>query len=203
MQLRQVQAHAASRRRLREVRRRSNPVQSPARADGSYRPRRPGRAHLVPALAAVANRHAARHDAEGTREGPLLRVLHRHRRGRDAAAVQGAADRAQISRGARAIRRRLQGRDGRRGGPLAAGTAHARQARRRTARRDESDGERGAPQESCQAPEGRQRVSRFGQQAGVDDPHHPAGHSARPASARSARRRPLRHLRSRTISIGA
>ena len=38
-------------------------------------------------------------------------------------------------------------------------TAHARQAGGRTARRDESDGERGAPQESCQAPEGRQRVS--------------------------------------------
>ncbi len=104
VQLRQVQAHAASRRGLRKVRRRSHSVQGPARAHGPYRPGRAGRAHLVPALAAVAHRHAARHDAQGTREGPLLRVLHRHRPRRDAAAVQGAADRAQISRGARAIR---------------------------------------------------------------------------------------------------
>src|SRR5271170_6638805 len=64
----------------RKVRRRSNSIQSAARADGSYRPRRPRRAHLVPALAAVTHRHAARHDAEGAREGPLLRVLHRYRR---------------------------------------------------------------------------------------------------------------------------
>ena len=39
----------------------------------------PGRPHLVPEVAAVAHRHAARHDAEGHRARPLLRELHRHR----------------------------------------------------------------------------------------------------------------------------
>src|SRR5207244_704946 len=39
VQLRQVQAHAPPRRRVREVRRRGDPVEGPARADGSHRPR--------------------------------------------------------------------------------------------------------------------------------------------------------------------
>ena len=84
VQLRQVQAHAAPRRRLREVRRRGHPVEGAPRAHGPHRPRHAGRAHLVPEEPAVAHRHAARHDAEGAREGPLLRVLRRHRSGQHA-----------------------------------------------------------------------------------------------------------------------
>ncbi len=43
----------------------------------------PGRAYLVPEVAALAHRHAARHDAEGYRARPLFRKLHRHRAGPD------------------------------------------------------------------------------------------------------------------------
>ena len=101
VQLRQVQAHEAPRRRLREVRRRGHPVEGAPRAHGPHRPGHAGRAHLVPELAAVAHRHPARHHAQGAREGPLLRVLRRHRPGRDAARAQGAAHRERKYREAR------------------------------------------------------------------------------------------------------
>ncbi len=50
----------------------------PARAHGPYRARGSGGAHLVPEVAALPHRPAARHDPEGPRAGPLLRKLHRH-----------------------------------------------------------------------------------------------------------------------------
>ena len=195
MQLRQVQADAPSRRRMRKVRRRGHPVQSAPRADGAYRPRRAGRAHLVSALAALAYRHPARHDAQGAGENSLLRELCRRRCGRDHAPVSRAFDRAEISRGQRTVRRRLQGRDGRGGDSHAADPARTRQALGRSARRDEGDRLGSAAQEDREAPQSRQCVPRIGQQAGMDDPYYPAGHSARSASAGSARRRPVRHLR--------
>ena len=46
--VRQVQADEAPRRRLREVRRRGDPLQGPPRAHGSHRSGDSGRAHLVP-----------------------------------------------------------------------------------------------------------------------------------------------------------
>ena len=79
VQLRQVQAHEAPRRRLREVRRRGHPVQGAPRAHGPHHAGHAGRAHLVPEVAAVAHRQPARHHAQGSREGPLLRGVHRHR----------------------------------------------------------------------------------------------------------------------------
>ena len=79
VQLRQVQAHEAPRRRLREVRRRGHPVQGAPRAPGPHQPGHAGRAHLVPEVAAVAHRQPARHHAQGSGEGPLLRVVRRHR----------------------------------------------------------------------------------------------------------------------------
>ena len=45
----------------------------------------PGRAHLVPQVAAEPHRIAARHDAEGPRAHPLLRILRRARAGPDGA----------------------------------------------------------------------------------------------------------------------
>ena len=79
VQLRQVQAHEAPGRGLREVRRRGHPVQGPARAAGPHQPGHAGRAHLVPQVAALAHRQPARHDPQGPGEGPLLRVLRRGR----------------------------------------------------------------------------------------------------------------------------
>ena len=56
VQLRQVQAHEAPRRRVREVRRRGHPGQGAPRAHGPHLARHAGRAHLVPEVAAVAHR---------------------------------------------------------------------------------------------------------------------------------------------------
>ena len=49
----------------------SNP-EDPPRADRSYRPGSPV-AHICSSLAAVANQHTARHDAEGVERSPLLK----------------------------------------------------------------------------------------------------------------------------------
>ena len=73
--VRQVQAPEASRRHLRKVRRRSDAVQGAPRAHGPHRTGPPGRAHLVPEVAAVAYRHGARHDAARHRTRPVLRSL--------------------------------------------------------------------------------------------------------------------------------
>ena len=95
--VRQVQAHEVQGRHLREVRRRSDAVAGAARAHGPYLARRAGRAHLVPEVAAVAHRPAARHDAEGPRAHPLFRILHRARSGPDAAQGPSAPDRGRLS----------------------------------------------------------------------------------------------------------
>ena len=86
--VRQVQAHEVQGHHLREVRRRGDARARAARAHGPHRARRAGRPHLVPEVAAVAHRHAARHDAQGPRAHPLFRELRRHRAGPDPA--QGA-----------------------------------------------------------------------------------------------------------------
>src|SRR5438270_6366007 len=75
MLVRQVQAHEVSRHHLREMRRRGDSVQSSARPHGSRRARLPGRAYLVPEIAAEPHRIVARHDAEGSRKGALFREL--------------------------------------------------------------------------------------------------------------------------------
>ena len=56
-------------------------IQSKVRRErlGHIYARDPRRAHLVPEEPAVAHRQHARHHAEGPREGPLLRGVHRHR----------------------------------------------------------------------------------------------------------------------------
>ena len=77
--VRQVQAHEVQGPDLREVRRRGDARQGAPRAHGPHRARRARRAHLVPEVAALAHRPAARHDAEGSRARPLFRELHRHR----------------------------------------------------------------------------------------------------------------------------
>ena len=115
--VRQVQAHEVQGRRLRKVRRRGDRHQGPPRAHGPHRTGRAGRAHLVPEVAAVAHRPAARHAAQAARAGPLLRKLHRHRAGPDPAREVPAADRGRALRvSGRIRRRRLLRRDRRRSG---------------------------------------------------------------------------------------
>ena len=58
-------------------------------------------------------------------------------------------------------------------------------------------------EEARQEVEDHRGLHPFRQQARVDDPYRSAGPSAGPAPARAARRRPLRDLRSQTISTGA
>ena len=130
--VRQVQAPEAPRRGLREVRHRSHADQGAPRAHGPHRAREPGRAHLVPEVAAVAHRPDARHDAARHRAHPVLRSLRRHRAGPDPARARPAADRRAVPRGDRGARRRVRRPHGRRGRARAA--AHARPARRSAAR---------------------------------------------------------------------
>ena len=105
--VRQVQAHEVQGHHLREVRRRGDAVARAARAHGPYRARRAGRAYLVPEVAAVAHRPAARHDAEGSRAHPLFRELHRHRAGPDAAEGAPAPVRGRVPARAGRVRRGL------------------------------------------------------------------------------------------------
>ena len=197
MQLRQVQAHEAPRRRLREVRRRGHPVQGAPRAPGPHRAGHAGRPHLVPEEPAEPDRQPARHDPEGPREGPLLRALHRHSTPARRRCRQGSCSpRSSYRKARRGVRRR----------PFDAGMG-AEAVRellkdidldklsRRAARRDAAGDQRGQAQEARQAPEGRRGVPQLRQPARVDDPRRHPGAAARPAAAGAARRRPLRHLR--------
>src|ERR1035441_4236744 len=87
------QAPQASRRGVREVRRRGHAVEGAARAHGPHRAREPGGAHLVPQVAAFAHRPDAGHDAARDRARAVLRGLRRDRPRHDADAARSAADR--------------------------------------------------------------------------------------------------------------
>ena len=68
---------------------------------------------------------------------------------------------------------------------------------RRARRGDERNQEQADPQEAREAPQAASRALHHSQDpSGMDDPRRAAGDSAGPASARSARRRPFRDLRS-------
>ncbi len=80
MPLRQVQAHEAPRGRVREVRRRGDPGEGPPRAHGPHRSLATPVAHIwFLTVAAEPYRLPARHPAQRSRDGPLLRGVHRHR----------------------------------------------------------------------------------------------------------------------------
>ena len=104
--VRQVQAHEVQGHHLREVLGRGDAVARAARAHGPYRARGAGRAHLVPEVAAVAHRPAARHDAEGPRAHSVFRILRRAGAGPDPAAGPPAAVRGRVPQGAGRVRRR-------------------------------------------------------------------------------------------------
>ena len=194
MPVRQVQAAQAPRRRLREVRRRGDAVEGPARAHGPHRAREPGRAHLVPEVAAVAHRPDGRHDAEGPRARALLRGLRGRRPGHDAARARPAPVQRDVPRGDREVRRRVRRAHGRRGDPRAAEDHRPRDRDRQGPRRDRRHDLRDQDQAPDQAPEAARVVHRVRQQPAVDGADHAAGAAARPAPAGAARRRPVRDL---------
>jgi hypothetical protein len=91
----------------------------------------PGRAHLVLEEPPVAHRQHARHHAEGSREGPLLRGLHRHRSEGDRPAARRSPQRGALHPAPRRVRRRqVPGRHGRRGRPRDAQAGRRARARR-------------------------------------------------------------------------
>ena len=194
--VRQVQAHEVQGHHLREVRRRGDPVARAARAHGPHRARRSGRAHLVPEVAAEPHRPAARHDAQGSRAHPLLRVLRRARAGPDPARrTVSSCPRTNTSRRRRSTAGFVHRHDRRRSDPRDAQGARSGEARRRPARRDRRVDLRAQAEEARQAPQADRGVHPVRQQAGVDDPDRRAGDPAGPASAGAARRRPLRDVR--------
>ncbi len=128
--VRQVQADEVQGHHLRKVLGRSDAVARPARAHGPYRTGRARRPHLVPEVAAVAHRPAARHDAEGSRADPVLRILRRAGAGPDRAQGPSAAVGRRVSEGAGRIRPgQLHRHDRRRSDPRTAEGARARKAR--------------------------------------------------------------------------
>ena len=193
--MRQVQADEVQGRHLREVRRRGDAVARAARAHGPYRARRPRRAHLVPEVAAVAYRAAARHDAEGSRAHPLFRILHRSRSRADPAQGPATPERGRLPpRPGRVRPGFLHRADRRRGDPRDL-EEHGSAGHRRAAQgRDLGGHHRTQAEEARQAPEDHRGVHAFRQQAGVDDPHDGPGDPAGSAPARAARRRPLRDV---------
>ena len=195
--VRQVQAHEVQGPDLREVRRRGDARQGSPRAHGPHRARRAGRPHLVPEVAAVAHRPAARHDAQGSRARALLRELHRHRARHDAVRREAAADRGAVQPGDRGVRPGQLHRRHRRGGDPRAACRRMDlpKMRDRAAPGDRRGDDRAQAQEARQAPQGDRGLHRIGQPSGVDDPDRGAGDPAGAAPARAARRRPLRHLR--------
>ena len=194
MQLRQVQADEAPRRRLRQVRRRGHPVQGAPRAHGAHRAGEPGLARLVLQEPALAHRHDPQHHAARPGAGALFRVVHRDRTRADRPQGEGAGHRREVPAAARGVRCGVQGRHGRRGDQEAAQDDRRRVPRRRSAGEDARGHLRGGAQEDHQAAQGRRGLPQVRLQAGVDDLRRDRRDPAGAAPARAARRRPLRDL---------
>ena len=122
--------------------------------------------------------------------------VYRARPGPDAAEGPPAPHRGRLSARAGRIRAgQLHRDDRRRGDPRDAEGHEPSEDRRGPQGRDRRIEERAEAEAARQAAEDHRGLHAFGQQAGMDDPDRSAGHSAGPAPARAARRRPLRDLR--------
>ena len=161
------------------------------------------RAHLVPEEPAEPHRQHPRHLAQGSREGPLLRgyiVIDPKETALDAASSSPRSatcssideygdDKFTAGMGGEAVLDMLKSVDVH--GSASAPPGHA------------LGDQRGQAQEDRQAPQGHRGLPRVRQPPGVDDAHGHPGPSAGSASARPARRRPLRDLAISTISTAA
>ncbi len=196
MLVRQVQAHEVQGPHLRKVRRRGDARQGAPRAHGPHRAGRARRPHLVPEVAALAHRPAARHAAQGSRARALFRALHRHRAGHHGLQGEAAPLGGRLQpRARRAWPGQLHRRHRRRSHPRDAVGHGPAEDRGRPAPRDRRGDDRAEAEEARQAPQGHRGVPRIRQPPGVDDPHRRSGDPARAAPAGAARRRPLRHVR--------
>ena len=116
MLVRQVQAHEASRRDLRQVRRRSHAVARPPRAPGPYRTGQPLLARVVLQGPAVAHRLSARHHAARAGTRAVLRSLRDRRSGRSRRPEEGRSHHRRAQARARSgTPRQVRRHDGRRG----------------------------------------------------------------------------------------
>ena len=194
MLVRQVQAHEASRGDLRQVRRRSDAGQGAPRAPRPHHAGHAGEPRVVLQGAAEPHRASARHLAARARARPLLRGLRRRRSARQRPEPEPAALRRAVPQGARRVGTQVPRSDGRRGDQGAAQARQHREARRRAAHEDALGSVGAEEAEVRQAPEGRRFVPQVDEQARVDDSGRHPGHSAGAASARPARRRPVRDL---------
>ncbi len=197
MQLRQVQAHEAPGGGVRKVRRRGHPVQGAPRATGPYQLGHAGGAYLVPEVAALAYRQFARHRAQGPGEGSLLGSVRGGRSQRERTAAGRAPHRGALPEtgrggGGGGVRRG----HGRRGGARSAQGHRRAQAVGAAPTGNEGRDFGGQAQEDRQTPQGGGCLPRVGQSPGVDDAGGDPGDPSRPPSVGSARRWPLRHLRS-------
>ena len=196
MFVRQIQAHEASRRDLRQVRRRSHAQQGAPRAP---RPHRAGFAVLARVVLqgpAQPHRLPAGHFHARPRAHSVLRSVRGRgsRRSRGSARTRSAA-RREISRAAEGISRPVQRQDGRRSHQGTAAPRGSGKALRRAARKDEDRSVAAEAHQVRQAPEGAGSVPQERQQAGMDDSGRDPGASAGVAPAGASGWRPFRDLR--------
>ena len=208
--MRQVQAHEAPRRDLRQVRRRSDAGTRAPRAPRPHHAGHPRQPRVVLQGPAEPHRAPARHHAARPRAHPLLRGLRRHRSRRHRPQAERTPQRGAVPQEARGVGRsahhaaEVQGADGRRGDQGTPAPREHRAARGRAAREDARGARqehRRPPQDAVaegaevrQAPPRRRRVPQVEQQARVDDPRRHPRDSAGTAPAGPPRRRPLRDL---------
>ena len=194
--MRQVQAHEAPRRHLRQVRRGSHAGARPPRAPGPRRAGQPLLARVVLQGPAQPHRPPAGHHSARTRAGALLRSLRGGGPRRGRGHLQGRGDhRREEARAGPRVSGQVRRHDGRRGHQGAAQEGRRRCLERRNSREDEDRGVGPEKTEIRQAAAGGGIVPQIRQQAGVDDPRRDSRHPARVAPAGSPRWRTLRHLR--------
>ena len=196
MLLRQVQAHQASRRGVRPLRRGSDFGPRAPGTDGPHRAGGAGFAYLVLQVHAVPAGTGAGHDGPEPGTGDLLRGLHGDQSRLDAAEIAPVVERARVPRSARDLwRGRIRGQDGRGSGAGSAGQRGFAEAGGSSLGGHDGNQEQTNPQEGGQAHQAALGLSILQGAARMDGPDRPAGHPARFAPAGAAGRRPLRHLR--------
>ena len=163
--VRQVQAHEAPRRHLRQVRCRSDAGQSSPRAPRPHHARHAGEPRVVLQGAAEPHRPPARHLAPRARARALLRGLRRRRSARQRSEPEPAALRRAVPQGARRVGTQVPRADGRRSDQGAAQARQCRQARRRAAHEDALRAVGAEEAEVRQAAEGRRFVPQIDEPA--------------------------------------
>ena len=195
MLLRQVPRHEIQGHDLRPLRREGHALARAPQAHGPHQPGRSHRPYLVLQGAAQPPRLHAGHEDQRHRKDRLLPGLRRHRSGQDAAEEKADSHRGRIPRRLREIRRGIRSRDGRRRHQEA---SHGPRSQHRGGenpprhREDQQQAEDQGPHQAAQDGRGHPRQPEQGR---VDGHGRGSGDPARPAPARFAGERQLRHQR--------